>query len=200
MIEEGYKDLSELVQKGKYKELKSLDDHNMIIADYLCLIAIRLMVKQGKGVDKVLYRRSEKLLSILLEEEMKGDINFPEDIREIIKLFEVQKSELKLNEEHIAQDKYRENLFSKEDFFLYRGIAKFYLNEYQAAIKDFESSEIAKREANNQLNEETEQDQDNIYNSIDTDLSDIGLCAVNVNEQHFNIILCHIMVLFTYNQ
>jgi hypothetical protein len=197
MMEEGYKDLSELVQKEKYKELKSLDDHNIIIGDYLCLVAIRFMVMKK---DKMLYKRSEKLLSILLEEETRSDIDFTEEICKVVKLFEAQKLELKLNEEHRTQNKYRENLFSKEDFLLYRGIAKFYLNEYQAAIKDFENSAIAKREVNNQLTEEAKQDQDNTYNSIDTDLSDIGLCAVNVNEQHFNIILCYVMVLHAYSK
>lgn len=28
--------------------------------------------------------------------------------------------------------------------------------------------------------------------SIDTDLSDVGLCSFNINEYHFNIILCHL--------
>lgn len=196
MIEEGYKDLNELVVGGKCEELKSIDDHNMIIADYLCLLAIRLMVK---GKDKASYKRSESLFARLLEEEVETDISFPGEINKVIKLFERKKLQLKLSEEHVAQDKYRENLFSKEDFLLYRGIARFYLSDYQAAIKDFENSAIAKREANNQLNEEAKaEQQDNLNNSIDTDLSDVGLCAVNINEQHFNIILCYIMVYIVY--
>eukprot|EP00826_Nyctotherus_ovalis_P044794 TRINITY_DN4875_c0_g1_i2.p4 TRINITY_DN4875_c0_g1~~TRINITY_DN4875_c0_g1_i2.p4 ORF type:complete len:198 (-),score=81.89 TRINITY_DN4875_c0_g1_i2:808-1401(-) len=192
MIEEGYKDLSELVAKEKYKELKSLEDQSMIVIDYLCLIAVRLMTR-NKTQDKAQYRRSEALLSKLLSEECSFDL--PEEIVRVVKLSETQKIELEMREEQPGQEKYRENLFSKEDFLLYRGIARFYLDEYEAAIKDFESSAVAKKEANNQLGGEGRAEQsENMYNSIDTDLSDIGLCAVNVNEQHFNIILCFILV------
>lgn len=184
--------MSELVIKEKYKELKSLEDRSMIVVDYLCLVAVRLMTR-NKTHDKAAYRRSEALFTRLLNEET--GLDFPEEVVRVVELSQALKSELEIREEQPGQEKYRENLFSKEDFLLYRGIARFYLNEYEAAIKDFESSAIAKKEANNQLGGEGRGEQsENMYNSIDTDLSDIGLCAVNVNEQHFNIILCLILV------
>eukprot|EP00826_Nyctotherus_ovalis_P041395 TRINITY_DN4158_c0_g1_i2.p2 TRINITY_DN4158_c0_g1~~TRINITY_DN4158_c0_g1_i2.p2 ORF type:complete len:120 (-),score=41.78 TRINITY_DN4158_c0_g1_i2:454-813(-) len=93
-----------------------------------------------------------------------------------------------------VQEKYREDLFSIEDFLFYRGIAHFYSKNYEEAVNDFEASIVAKREAATLTICANRSQSENPCDSVDTDLSDVGLCAVNVNEYHFNIILCFIMV------
>lgn len=93
-----------------------------------------------------------------------------------------------------AQEKYREDLFGVEDFLFYRGIARFYSKNYEEAARDFEASIAAKREAATLTLCGNRSQSENPCDSVDTDLSDVGLCAVNVNEYHFNVILCFIMV------
>lgn len=41
---------------------------------------------------------------------------------------------------------YKENIFGREDFYLYRGIMHFYIGEYEQSIKDYEDSIKAKNE------------------------------------------------------
>lgn len=201
MIEEGYKDMRELVIKEKYKELNSIEDQNMIITDYICLFAIRMMANHK---EKETYKRSSRLLTILLGEDNKREsISLGGEIKDLVELFYEQKKELDeiVNNLDSQQDKYRENLFSQEDFLFYRGIAQFYMNNYKTAIKDFEDSAIAKKIAHNQFNVDSKADQSaTSRGSAGTDLSDIGLCAVNVNEYLFNTILSLIMVSFSINK
>lgn len=61
----------------------------------------------------------------------------------------------------------------------------FYIGEYQRAINDFEASIKAKQEQKDDGNDETISNASN-----QTDLSDVGLCSLNVHECHFNIALC----------
>jgi hypothetical protein len=63
----------------------------------------------------------------------------------------------------------------------------FYIGEYQRAINDFEASIKAKQEQKDDANDETISNASN-----QTDLSDVGLCSLNVHECHFNIALCFI--------
>ena len=50
--------------------------------------------------------------------------------------------ETEQEEEYNEEDTnyYKENIFNKEDFYLYRAVTFFYLGEYDKAISDFESS------------------------------------------------------------
>jgi len=84
---------------------------------------------------------------------------------------------------------YKENIFGQEDFLLYRGVMNFYIGEYQRAINDFEASIKAKQEQKDDANDETISNASN-----QTDLSDVGLCSLNVHECHFNIALCYIQL------
>lgn len=85
---------------------------------------------------------------------------------------------------------YKENIFGQEDFLLYRGIMNFYTGEYQKAIVDFESSIRAKQDQKDHDNND-----ETISNaSNQTDLSDVGLCSLNVHESNYNIVLCYIQM------
>ena len=101
-----------------------------------------------------------------------------------------KENNIKANEK---EDIYRENLFSNEDFYLYRGVLQFYLEKYNEAINDFEESLKNKQSEENCENSKSVDDSKS-RDSIDTDLSDVGLCAVNINDHNFNIILFHILV------
>ena len=93
---------------------------------------------------------------------------------------------------------YKENIFGQEDFYLYRGVMHFYLGEYEMAITDFESSLRSKQEQKDIENGGSENKDGNgdaqSENSNQTDLSDVGLCSLNVHEAHFNVLLCYLMV------
>ena len=83
---------------------------------------------------------------------------------------------------------YRENIFSSEDFYLYRAIINFYRGSYKASLADFEESMREKREQQEQFNNDDES-----QHSQRTDLSDVGLCSINTSEASFNMILCLIL-------
>ena len=109
---------------------------------------------------------------------------------------------------------YMENLFSKDDLCLYRGVLNFYKGDYSAAIKDFQQSYSVKKMykiLDNEVQDKSQraspgaEDSDLCINSADveslgeesttsdkTDLSDVGLCSLNKNEMLFNIILSQI--------
>lgn len=88
---------------------------------------------------------------------------------------------------------YKENIFGPEDFLLYRGVMHFYLGDYPKAIADFEASIKTKQDL-----KDTDGNGDGGDNmsqgSIQTDLSDVGLCSLNVHESHYNIALCYIQM------
>ena len=155
------------------------------------------------GNNEKTYKQSINLFAKLLgENTYKNDKDESEDIRKLIKIFDDQREKINdiIVDSETQQEKYRENLFSKEDFLFYRGIAYFYLKNYKAAIINFEESELTKKSSENQFNNDSKANKsENSRDSIDTDLSDIGLCAVNVNEYHYNIVLCLILVLSTIN-
>ncbi|CAI2363482.1 unnamed protein product [Moneuplotes crassus] len=86
---------------------------------------------------------------------------------------------------------YRENIFNLEDYYLYRGVMRFYNQDYQKAIKDFEISSRIKS-INKSYQKATKSDPKSSNMSSQTDLSDIGLCSFNSNETYFNILLCYL--------
>jgi tetratricopeptide (TPR) repeat protein len=77
---------------------------------------------------------------------------------------------------------YRENIFSEEDFYLYRGVMFFYSGQYEKASKDFHTS-MVKKEENKDENENSDTDSET---SNQTDLSDVGLCSLNIHESKYN--------------
>jgi hypothetical protein len=87
---------------------------------------------------------------------------------------------------------YKENIFGTEDFLLYRGIMNFYLGEYSKAIVDFEASIRTKSDQKDSDNGGNGEGDAMSQGSNQTDLSDVGLCSLNVHESHFNIALCYI--------
>ena len=108
----------------------------------------------------------------------------------------VDQDQLLLNSDKYTS--YKENIFSNDDFLLYRGIVQFYCKKYQQAKVDFEESVRIKKEYKSlSILKESDDQSENM--SIDTDLSDVGLCALNVNEFAYNIVLCNIMVRYYHN-
>ena len=85
---------------------------------------------------------------------------------------------------------YKENIFSEEDFYLYRGIMFFYAGEYNKAWKDFKLS-LVKKEENKDENENSDTDSET---SNQTDLSDVGLWSLNVHESKYNQALWYLMM------
>ena len=107
---------------------------------------------------------------------------------------------------------YYENIFNLEDFYLYRGIFKFYSQDYKGALADFQAAQLTYREfaaqggdsrsnrisglntRNPSLQQYTGGSPGASMASNKTDLSDIGLCSFNTNESTFNQFLCHYML------
>ena len=95
---------------------------------------------------------------------------------------------------------YKENIFNKEDYYLYRGVMNIYAGEYEKAIGDFDqSSQIM--HANKVLyprnqfpdDDDLQGQHDNASNaSSQTDLSDVGLCSLNIHEYSYNSIICRL--------
>ena len=109
---------------------------------------------------------------------------------------------------------YYENVFQLEDLCLFRAVFHFYKKDYQEAIQGYEhlqnlkmESQKAKKDGyvspnNNVTNREDHMMlYDQSYrttpalsmNSSKTDLSDVGLCSLNIHETNFNIMLCHLL-------
>jgi len=88
---------------------------------------------------------------------------------------------------------YWENIFNCEDFHLYRAVINFYAGHYKKAEKDFESSSKIMH-ANKSLNKTSANFElwtnNQTSDSNETDLSDVGLCSLNIHEHTFNIVLC----------
>lgn len=238
VMEDAYTALSYLVESGKYKNIKSIDDQKSIITDNKCLTAIRIAVKNKKG-ETGIYKKSITILSHLIEQEGKlnpalsldkvealGNKNqdsknkiFPHNLshkapsklgagntfstlertQQSVKIDGAMISEMQNDEaetESAIEEKnnrYRENIFSQEDYYLYRGVMNFYSKNYKLAMTDFEMSASLKKETKTLANPR-EAEEPSETASIDTDLSDVGLCSVNINENHYNIILCLILV------
>jgi len=144
----------------------------MALVDYKCLHAIYKAIKDreyDKGID---------ILNELIEQK---------DLKEEV----ISNKDSAIDMEVVHNEKYKDSIFEKQDMYLYRGIMQFYLKNYLAALSDFDTSYFTKQEAENRYEDNKSQIESN---SIDTDLSDVGLCALNVNEYRFNIILCNILV------
>jgi tetratricopeptide (TPR) repeat protein len=81
---------------------------------------------------------------------------------------------------------YRENIFNLEDYYLYRGVMKFYFKDFGGAIEDYIIwNKIKSTSKGNQLDKSS-------HVSSKTDLSDIGLWSFNTYEINFNILLCYL--------
>jgi TolA-binding protein len=104
---------------------------------------------------------------------------------------------------------YKENIFNKEDFYLYRAVLNIYAQEYGKAITDFETcsnimhqnkvlypknkfpdADLEGYESpTGEGNVNGENDDNASQGSSQTDLSDVGLCSLNIHEFSFNIAL-----------
>jgi hypothetical protein len=127
-----------------------------------------------------------------MDTDSMDDEDFDLDI-EIEDLGEID--ELSVSDE---QNYYKENIFNREDYYLFRAVMYFYSDEYEKAVSDFKQTSkimhanknIYKTQNNFTLTDEDEKEMDRISNdSSQTDLSDVGLCSLNVNEFSYNITL-----------
>ena len=104
---------------------------------------------------------------------------------------------------------YYENVFSLEDLYLFRAVFWFYLGGSQTkAIADYEKCNDLKLDGEKKPSRgpHTGNDQESLmqYNqsgsttpmmsmhSSKTDLSDVGLCSLNVHENNYNLLLCYL--------
>ena len=157
-------------------------------------------------IEKALVARDFQAARQQLPEDQKGevpslsvDLDEPVDAGMLRKLKEVSY--------------YYENIFNLEDFYLYRGIFKFYAQDYKGALADFQTAQATYREfaaqggearsnrisglntRNASLQQYTASHSPGAsLTSNKTDLSDIGLCSFNSNESTFNQFLCYYML------
>lgn len=101
---------------------------------------------------------------------------------------------------------YYENVFSVEDLYLYRAVFHFFAGEYRLAIEGYELCQRLKMGEGGKVMQAIDDNTASIrayshsstpmlsMNSSKTDLSDVGLCSLNVHETNFNILLCHLML------
>lgn len=137
--------------------------------------------------------RERKLHSHELDDESMDEEEFDLD---------VQVEELgEIDEQSVTDEAnyYKENIFNREDYYLFRAVMYFYSEDFDKAVADFkQTSKIM--HANKNLNrtqgnfivtDEDEKELDKMSNtSSQTDLSDVGLCSLNVHEFSYNITLC----------
>ena len=156
-------------------------------------------------IEKALVARDFHLARQQLPEEQKGevpslsvDLDEPVDAGILEKLKEVSY--------------YYENIFNLEDFYLYRGVFKFYSQDYRGALADLQTAQRTYREfaaqggeprsnrisglntRNASLQQYTGHSPGASMTSNKTDLSDIGLCSFNTNESTFNQFLCYFLL------
>jgi hypothetical protein len=105
-------------------------------------------------------------------------------------------------------------VFSAEDLYLFRAVYQFYRRDYKLAISDYEKCQAIKlngaaeqpKKVGSHFKSGLATPQESMMqysrsstpmlsmNSSKTDLSDVGLCSLNVHETNFNIMLCHLMM------
>jgi tetratricopeptide (TPR) repeat protein len=116
---------------------------------------------------------------------------------------------------------YYENVFSLEDLYLFRAVFHFYGGNQEQAIADYLRCQEIKYEGTADKNHGKKTDGTGFHtpnaafnhehcnesiraysqsstpmlsmNSSRTDLSDVGLCSLNVHETNYNIMLCYLM-------
>lgn len=94
---------------------------------------------------------------------------------------------------------YKENIFNKEDYYLYRAVMHFYAGDYDKSLADFEQSSAVMHSSKvlypkNQFPDEEDEGDNQSADSSQTDLSDVGLCSLNIHEYSFNTVLNLLML------
>ena len=134
------------------------------------------------------------------------------DVNRVIGLNDKQRQELDSIKNH---GYYRENIFQLEEMYLYRSVFNTYIGEYKDAISDLNlswkqhvhQSQQAKREVGlDRMDIKTNHDDEmygkfhasqlvspigsvQSYQSQNTDLSEVGLCSININEYNYNMLI-----------
>lgn len=163
-MEEAFNDFNAIHQM-KEEKIEELELQHSIAQDSQCLFTLRKAVQ--------------------------SNMENPQVCKEVIEALSKQLGEGKKQENNVIE--YTENVFSKEDFYLYRGVIRFYSLLFQDAIADFEQCIKIKKDIKSFYNEGEEEK--SLNSSTETDLSDIGLCSVNIHEYQYNLILCYILVI-----
>jgi len=92
-----------------------------------------------------------------------------------------------------------------EDLHLYSAVTAFYLGNFEAALKDFEQSRKMRINSENPRDKSIQESVGYFsrsnkstpmlsQHSSKTDLSDVGLCSVNIHEATFNVLICHLFL------
>lgn len=88
---------------------------------------------QRVRIEKVLLAQDVAQKKELLSEEQKADLpTISVDLDEPVNMQQLKKTD--------SYSYYYENIFNLEDFYLYRGVFKFYQGLYREAVEDFESA------------------------------------------------------------
>lgn len=181
--------MTQLINNDKNAYFQNQLHHSSIVYNHSQIIpsAARTKADKIKTLKQLRERRAHET-----EEDSIDDDDFDLDI-EIQDIGEI-------DEQAVADESnyYKENIFNKEDYYLFRSVMYFYTEEYDKAISDLkQTSKIM--HANKNLNRtqnnflsghEDEKEMDRASNdSSQTDLSDVGLCSLNIHEFSYNIIL-----------
>jgi len=184
--------MTQLINNEKNVYFRKQLHHSSVMYKHSQIIPSSQRTKADK-IKTLRQIKENKLQSHEYEEDSIEDEEYDLDI-EIEDLGEIEEKEVA-----DVMNYYRENIFNREDFHLYRAIMHFYSEEYDKAIADFQQTSTIMH-ANKHLhqtqnnftltNEEFNEMEDKSQASSQTDLSDVGLCSLNVHEFSYNTVLC----------
>ena len=184
--------LTQLINNEKIVYFQKQLLHSSIVHHHSQIIpsANRTKIDKIRTIKKM--REKRRMKSHELGDESIDDDEYDLDI-EVEDIGEI-------DEQAVADESnyYKENIFNKEDYYLYRAVMYFYTEDYEKAINDFKqtskimhANKTLNQTQNNFIIDGDEKDADKIsHASSQTDLSDVGLCSLNVHEFSFNISLC----------
>ena len=186
--------ITQLINNDKNDYFLKQLHHSSIMHSHSQIIpsANRTKVDKIKTLRQI---RDRKLRSHVMDDDSMDDDDFDLDI-EVGEIGEI-------DEQSVTDEAnyYKENIFNREDYYLFRAVMYFYAGDYDKAIADFKQTSkimhanknLVKSQANFNMDNGEGYNAERMSNvSSQTDLSDVGLCSLNVHEFSYNIVLCFI--------
>jgi len=170
--------LTQLINNDKNSYYTKQLHHSSIVYNHSQIIpsATRTKVDKIRTVKKI---REKRMRSNEMQDESIEDDEFEPDDIDVEELGEIDENSVTDEANY-----YKENIFNKEDYYLFRGVMYFYSEDYEKAMTDFRQTSKVMH-ANKHLNQsqnnfiitdEDEKDVEKMSNgSSQTDLSDVGL-------------------------
>lgn len=183
--------MTQLINNEKNGLFQKQLHHSSIVYKHSQIIPSATRTKADK-IKTLRQIREKRLRTQDMDDDSMDDEDYDLDV-EVEELGEI-------DEQSVAdeQNYYKENIFNREDFCLFRGVMYFYNDEFDKAIADFKQTSkimhanknINKTQNNFTVTDEDEKEMERASNtSSQTDLSDVGLCSLNVHEFSYNITL-----------